>query len=116
MICPNCNEKMVYFVEGNCCGWKCAKCDTAFVTSYYDPIALDENEYEISIDGINNPNASQIKAIAEICQCNFMVSKEKLLHGFVVKSMNAKDTRSALGKLKAVKLAFVVSPDFEYEY
>ena len=116
MTCPDCNAEMKYFVDGHSCGWKCTNCGMEFVTTYNDPIMLDENEYVITVKRIDHPNASQIKLAAEICQCNFLVSKEKLLEGFSTESMKAKDARRVLSKLKAVKLTFDVAPDFEYEY
>ena len=116
MNCTNCNAEMVYFVDGLTCGWKCTKCNMELVTSYYDPISLDENEYAVTVNKTSNPNASQIKVAAETCKCNFILSKEKLLEGFVIDGLKAKDTRNVLSKLKAVNLTFSVNPDFDYEF
>ncbi|SCY34045.1 hypothetical protein SAMN02910370_02207 [Lachnospiraceae bacterium XPB1003] len=116
MICPDCKAEMKYFVEGNSCGWKCSECSVEIVTTYNDPIMLDENEYVITIRRVDHPNASQIKLAAEICQSNYLISKERLLEGFSTSTMKAKDARYVLSKLKAANLAFDVSPDFEYEY
>ncbi len=116
MICEKCNAEMEYFVEGYSCGWKCTRCDMEYVTSYCDPIMLDENEYRITIEKTDNPSALQIKLVAEICRCNFINSKEKLLNGFAIEAKSAKDTRSILSKLKNANLGYVVSPDFEYKY
>ena len=116
MNCPNCNAEMMHIVEGFTCGWKCSKCSLEFVTSYNDPILLDENEYKVTVNKVDNPKASQIKMAAEICKCNYLLSKEKLLEGFSLYELNAEDTRVILSKLKEEKLSFSVNPDFDYKY
>jgi len=114
MKCTNCNSEMTYFIEGQCCGWKCPKCGDSLVTTYYSALEMDSTKYSISVSVNGDNNMARIKAVSEVLNCNYLQAKERLKAGFTISNVSASDATKIIKSLKKAELIFSTSPDFPH--
>lgn len=114
VICEKCGSEMEYFIDGSTCGTTCKSCGWGCVTSYQDPIKLDNNEYELCIEPIINPSIDNLRFMASLLGCNFLTAKSKLQDNIIF-TKNAAAILDIALKLKANNIAFTVTPEFPYE-
>lgn len=115
MKCSNCNIEMTYFVEGQCCGWKCPMCGDALVTTYYTELEMDNTIYSVLVSADCDANASKIKAVSEVLGCNYLQAKEKIATGFSVSEVFASDAAKILKLIKEAGLSYQTTPEFPHE-
>ena len=115
MRCSNCNKEMIFFTEGQCCGWKCPECGDALVTTYYSELETDNREYSISVSGNGDLNKTKIKAVSEVLNCNYLQAKAELSNGFTISNVSADDMSKIIKSLKNAGLYFDTTPEFPYE-
>ncbi len=114
MKCETCNKEMVYFTEGQTCGWTCNSCGGTIVTTYYDEISMDETIYSISILPGNSTVAKNVKCVAKIIGCSFIDAKELLLQGTEINELTAVQARDVLKQLKPSDVQFEITPEFNH--
>lgn len=113
IICEKCGSEMEYFIDGSTCGTTCKNCGWGCVTTYQDPIKLDNTNYELCIKPIINPSVDNLRCIASLLGCNFLEAKSKLQNSitFTKKAIAIIDIAS---KLKTNDIAYTITPDFPH--
>ena len=114
MKCDKCNGEMEYFREGSCCGWKCSNCGWEFVTTYSDPMDLDEQLYSINLFAIEVPKAEIIMYFSKIKGCNFLDGKVMLNKGTSIDNLKAWEVKKIISELNKMEIAFEITPEFPY--
>ena len=114
MKCEKCNGEMVYFHEGSSCGWTCPNCDWGVVTSYLDPMELDEQLYTIKLPVIDAPKAEIIKYFSKTKGCNFIVGKAMLITGAFIDNLKAPEVKKIISELDRMGIGYDISPEFPY--
>lgn len=115
MICEKCKAEMVGFIQCGSCGGKCPQCGWNFVTSYFESVDLDKKKYTISVKQAKKTTIPAIKAISIIFHCNYLEARDKLIKGFVMEKLSAKNARIVLRKLKESGIEYSVKPKFLHE-
>jgi hypothetical protein len=113
--CEQCGGELEFRTKGSVQGYFCKTCDWALVTTFIPDIQLDETIYKVTIADGDYRNKSQIKAVAEISNINFL-SAQKLLRqrnvmifqGEAPRVLKVRDT------LNAVSLTYDIQPPFPY--
>lgn len=114
--CEKCGTKLVGFIEGDCYGSKCPKCNvTKAVTSIYPILTADKVIYKIKLLDNNKIDYSNLKSLSRITGLNFSDSKELLLNGGVLFEDNAIIIREKLQCLDETNLKYIVCPNFPYK-
>lgn len=114
IICEKCGNEMEYFIDDSTCGTTCKNCGWGCVTTYQDPIKLDNTDYELCIKPIVNPSVDNLHCIASLLGCNFLESKSKLQNSIIFTKKAIAIIDIAL-KLKSNNIAFTIMPEFPYE-
>lgn len=114
MICEKCGSEIEYFVNDSTCGATCKNCGWGCVTTYQDPIKLDNTNYEVSIEPIENPTVDNLRCVASLLGCNFLEAKSKLQNRitFTKKAIAIIDIVS---KLKTNNISHTIIPEFPHE-
>ena len=114
IICEQCGNEMEYFVDGSTCGTKCKNCGWGCVTTYQEPIKLDNTDYTLCVKSIENPSVNNLRCIAQILACNFLEAKSKLQNKIIFTEKATAILDIAL-KLKSNDVEFTIMPEFPYE-
>ena len=115
IICEKCGNEMIYFIRGSSCGTECLKCGWGLVTTYIEPIKIDETNYTLSIPTIDEPDIDHIKAISKILNVNFIKSKSLIQEGNATITDKAIKIRDYARLLSEKDIQFTITPDFPYE-
>lgn len=115
MLCEKCNTEMIYFKEGNSCGWNCPKCGNGVITTFVDDIQLDENNYTVTLGENESPTAEELKTISKIASISILDAKKLASAGGVLIEAKAPSVKECLSKLKNTSLSYEVSPAFPYD-
>ena len=115
IICEKCGNEMIYFIRGSSCGTECLKCGWGLVTTYIEPIKIDETNYTLSIPTIDEPDIDHIKAISKILNVNFIKSKSLLQEGNATITDKAIKIRDYARLLNDSSIQFTITPNFPYE-
>ena len=115
MKCNTCNKEMIYFAEGQTCGWKCNLCGNIIVTTYDDGIDMDDSIYTICISSGNNVAAVNIKCAAKIIGCSFIEAKDFLISGKEINNLSAIQAREVLRILQSTDILYSITPEFTYD-
>ena len=113
-ICEKCGGRMEYFVEGSTCGTTCKDCGWGWVTTYQDPIMLDNADYALCIEPITNPSVDNLRCIASLFGCNFLEAK-RMLQNKILLTQKATTILTISSKLKSNNIIFTITPEFPYE-
>ena len=115
MLCEKCNTEMVYIKEGNSCGWNCPNCGNGYVTTFIDPIQLDETIYTINLEKNKSATAKDLKIISKLASIPILEAKKKVTSGGVLIEGKAVTVKDCISILKDSDLVYVVSPAFPYD-
>jgi len=99
--------------EGSTQGLFCKSCDWAVVTTYIDPMLLDETIYEVRLSGGDFRNETHVKAVAEVSGCNFLHARRLLQEpASLVYKGKAPAVARAEAVLMAVGIGTRITPPF----
>ena len=115
MICEQCGSETEDFIDGSTCGTKCKKCGWSIVTTYQDPIKLDDTSYTLIIEPIKNPSVEVLRCIASLLGCNYLQTKEKSQERICFKN-KACEILNIAKVLCLNNIAFSITPKFPYEF
>ena len=113
MTCEKCGTQKIYFQEGSTCGWTCPKCGWGVVTTYHEPIELDDCVYSLHI----LPQEAKMPAItaaAGVFSVNYLEARRGLLDGTLHVDGRAKYIRDVCALLSSSEVLYKVEPDFPY--
>ena len=74
-ICPQCGEEMMETYDKPALNLVCPKCGCQIATSRWEEIDLDDNDYEIVLKAVSNPNIEIVKNVSKLTGLNFLNSK-----------------------------------------
>lgn len=114
IICEKCGSEMECFIKDSICGTTCKNCGWGWVTTYQEPIKLDNASYTLCIKQIENPSIGTIRCIAHLLACNFLEAKNKLQNKIIFTEKAIAILDIAL-ELKKNNITFTITPDFPYE-
>lgn len=115
-FCDVCGTKLVDFIEGQCCGKKCPKCNEAkIVTSYFSVLASDSTIYKIEVLPNNETSLNNIKIIAKLGNYNFVTSKKLLNDGGILVEDNAVNIYEKIKDLDFTKIKYTITPDYPHK-
>lgn len=114
MKCFTCGTDIVCNIDGHCLSWKCPNCGDGIATSYFEPIELDQVDYVLCIEPINNPTVDNLRCIASLSGCNFIEAKSKLKEKILF-TQKAKNILEIALKLRSNNIEFSIVPEFPYE-
>jgi hypothetical protein len=92
---------------------QCESCGWGFVTTYIEPIHLDETEYTLCIAPIATPSIEIIRCIANTLMCNYLNTKERLTNEIVLKN-KAVTIRDLARALHKCNINYTITPDYPY--
>ena len=85
------------------------------MTSFFEPIELDQNKYSIYLKKDNLSSIDNIKMIAKICNTNYNTARAYIKKGNIeIFKGKATEVKRTLVKLEKLKIAYNVIPDFPY--
>ncbi len=113
MKCPKCNSKINVFVDGRNNIVKCEKCDYEVVTTYTEPIKLDNKKYKITILD-NEYTLEQTRIFSKIFGFNYIEGKRKLCIGNYTFEGFAEDILQKKSALECVNINYKIVPNFNY--
>ena len=116
VICEKCGSEMAYFMKVGSCGFSCPNCCWGWATTYHSPLDLDEQKYTVTVENSNEGDSQKYKTISEILGCNYLEARKKLISGFSISEISAKETVSVLRALTAGQISFKVTPDFPHDF
>ena len=114
MLCEKCKVEMNYFREGQCCGWACPKCGDDVVTSYFDPIQLDNQTYTLTLIPNSNATVEDYKILSKAGNLSLINAKKKAESGELIAEGRATEIKKCYDLLKTSSLAFEITPEFPY--
>ena len=112
-ICEKCGAGMLPFKEFGSIGMKCPSCGWGWVTSYQDPIDLDQNNYTIYIPA-QEPHVNAVKAIASAFNINYLEARKALVAGLLSVSGTAREILMKARILQNNHVTISIEPDFPY--
>ncbi|MDD6276056.1 MAG: hypothetical protein PUB20_04455 [Clostridia bacterium] len=115
MKCLTCGTDMVCNIDGHCLSWKCPNCGDGIATSYFEPIELDQAEYSIIIEKVEEPVMEQIKITSQILNVNYITTRKLLIEGDAIFKGKAIPVQNSAAILNRNNLKFSITPDFPYE-
>ena len=113
MNCEKCGTQMQYFRDKSTCGWTCPKCGWGLVTTYQDPLDLDECVYTILIPP-QDASLKAIKCISSMFSVNYIEARKKLLDGSLHASGNARFIRDKALILTGCSVEYRIEPQFPH--
>lgn len=113
-ICEKCGSEMESFIKNTTCGTTCKNCGWGWVTTYQEPIKLDNTDYTLCVKPIENPSVNNLRCVAQILACNFLEAKSKLQTKIIFTEKATAILDIAL-KLKSNDIEFTITPEFPYE-
>ncbi len=113
MICEKCSNQMQYFRDQSTCGWTCPQCGWGIVTTYHDPIDLDERIYTIIIPP-QEATLDAVKSISTIFSVNYIEARKSLMNGSLRASGKAKDIKNKATLLSGCSVVYKIEPEFPY--
>ncbi len=114
--CEKCGAMMYGFIQGHTCGCVCHNCGWNIVTTYYEPIIMDEGPYTLQLDAIPEPTLDNIRVAARLAKCSYVEAKARLQKGEISKTGEALEIAEAAQDLKDAGYSFSITPDFPYPY
>ncbi|MCD8307129.1 MAG: hypothetical protein LUD51_02740 [Clostridia bacterium] len=114
--CKVCGAMIYSFIKGSSCGSVCHKCGWKIVTTYIEPIIMDEGPYTLQLDAIPEPTIDNIRVAAKLVNCGYMEAKSRLQKGEISKTGEALEIAEAAQDLKDAGYSFSITPDFPYPY
>lgn len=113
--CEDCGAELVSFIDGQCCGLKCPKCDKIVVITTYDDSAMeDKNTYKLFLLE-NDYTAKKAYILSRTIKCNVnkatKLLSEKNVLAYECKAVEMKEIKKVL---KDNCINFVI-PNFPYE-
>lgn len=115
MKCKKCNAEMVYFKDGNSCGWNCPKCGNGFVTSFIDDLQADESIYTIILKGNESETVENLKVISKIASISILEAKKLGSSGGMLFKGKAVDVKDKIILLDQHEINYDVDPEFPYD-
>ena len=115
MLCEKCNTEMIYFKDGNSCGWNCPKCGNGVVTTFIEDIRLDETLYTIALRANPEASAEDLKIISKLASLTILEAKKLASTGGTLLEGKATIVKDSITKLKSSSMLYDVSPAFPYE-
>ena len=112
--CLDCGTEMTEIYEKPALNLTCPKCGCKIATTRWEKIDLDETNYAISVNPIENPSIQQIKVVSKILGENFITSKKVLEKGGTVFEGKAVDVKSIVKTLKDIHIKYVIIHEFPY--
>jgi len=76
--CLECGVGMEFKIIDSTQGWYCQKCDHSIITTFIEPIKLDEQDYTIYLLCGNDKDVNQIRTISQIMNSGFLKAKSIL--------------------------------------
>ena len=117
--CEKCGTPMIRELpEGHGGGFSmtCPKCGWGFATSYFDPICLDQTEYQITLLEGNPASTEVIRAVNQVAHRNFIKSRELILSApHVIFKGKALAIHEKTDILDAASILYRIEPDYPYE-
>ncbi len=113
--CDKCGTKLIFAIEGNCCGAKCPNCNVfKTVSTYNDPIEFDTKDYELYIEK-NDYSAKKAYIIAKSLNCD-ITKATKYLNGVnvLIFKGKAKELLEILNTFEENNIN-VFAPNFPYK-
>lgn len=115
MKCSVCGEEMNPVREGHTQGWICRICGNGVVTSFFDPIELDDSDYTLELNSGNEATVKNIRLIAAISDENYLTARKLILYApSVLKTAKASEIVSIKEKLDSASILYRITPDFPY--
>ena len=106
---------MNFQIEGHSLCWMCDNCGNAVVTSYFEPLEIDQTIYHVSISKGIISTFNEIKLISKIANCNFLQAK-KMIESAPTEIYKGKavDIIAIKKSLENGNINFFINPEFPY--
>ena len=114
VFCEKCGNEMTPFISDSSSGMECKKCGWGWVTTYQEPIKLDDTDYSLQIEPDRTPSVDSIRCIAQILACNFLEARKRIQAGICIEE-KAVTVRKIAAELRKNKISYIIKPDFPYE-
>ena len=114
-ICPQCGEEMMETYDKPALNLVCPKCGCQIATSRWEEIDLDDNDYEIVLKAVNNPNIEIVKFVSKLTGLNFLTSKAIVEKGGALLKAKANEIKEKRDLLINKNIEFEIKPFFPYK-
>ena len=117
--CEKCGTIMVRELpEGHGGGMSitCPKCGWGVATSYFDPILLDQTEYQITLLEGNNTSTEVVRAVNKVAHRNLIKSRELIERApQVIFKGDAIEVHDMKEILDEEQILYKIEPDYPYD-
>lgn len=113
-ICEKCGAEMKPIHEALAIGMECPNCGWGWVSTYIEPINLDDSVYHVILIA-GDSSLTSIKTVSEVAGCNYIEAK-KMIEGAPVEIFRGKAlyVKAIKEKIEATSLVFKIEPEFPY--
>lgn len=115
MNCEKCGAEMVSKIEGRNYVIECPNCKWGVVTTYTEPVYLDQTIYSISISSGNAVTKDTLSAIGKVGGFNYLQAKDVAENGrsalFTAKAPEVLEKGQILDR---AGVTYTIQPEFPY--
>ena len=115
VFCEKCGSEMIPLDAERSIGMTCPKCGWGWVTSYFEPIDCDTNDYQVTLLSGGDCSTKNIRVISKIVNVNFIRARQIISSApQIIFTGKARDVKEVILLLNKQKLSYSVQPDFPY--
>ena len=113
-LCPECGAEMIVTYEKPALNLTCPKCGYGIATTQWEEIDLDDNDYEIVLKAVSNPNIEIVKTVSKLTGLNYLNSKAIVEKGGTLLKAKANEIKEKRDLLLNKNIEFEIKPFFPY--
>ncbi len=113
-ICPECGAEMIKTYNKPELLFKCTKCWYGVATTMWEPIDLDQTNYELFVEKIESPTLDNLRFISSMTGDNYIKTKQDLIEGNISFKYCAVDMKEKMKEFDNNNIKYHITPEFPY--